>query len=59
MASNNNKAFEIQNQIRFNAEQMRESFVGLKQWETEMKNKEQTMREHQEQSSQDVSILIH
>ncbi|CRK96420.1 CLUMA_CG009836, isoform A [Clunio marinus] len=44
----NNKSFEIQNQIRQNVIQTHEDLRSLKQWEQEMKHKEQELRKQQE-----------
>lgn len=41
----NNKSFEIQNQIRQQALQTHEKLKDLKQWESEMKEKEAKMKE--------------
>lgn len=55
----NNKAFEIQNQIRRTAIQGNESVRNLKEWETEIKKQEQEMKKQQPSMEQNqVSLII-
>jgi hypothetical protein len=51
----NNKSFEIQNQIRQSAQQAHEQIKNLKNWETEMKDKEVEMKKQLEQQSTEAS----
>lgn len=54
----NNKSFELQNQVRHNAMQTQETLKGLKQWEAEMKQKEEEMLKQEIQQAQNDASKV-
>jgi hypothetical protein len=55
----NNKAVELQNQVRQTSQQTFESLKQMKNWEQEMKQKElERAKQQQEQPSEEVQVSL-